>query len=343
MRAILKSGPGRGVELAECPSPKLVGAQDVMLEVSACGICGSDVQCYLGEERHLAGMPLPVILGHEVAGTILEVGGDVVDFVPGDRVVVESLAPCGGCEFCRLGMFNHCERGTRLGHTVDGGMAPLVAVPGSALFRIPDSLRFDHAAVLKPLGVALRAFERAPLQPGETVAVIGPGTVGLLAGMIARASGAAAIAIIGLERDRGRLELAASLGLTPVIDDPLDAVRELTGGRGSHLTIDASGGTGTLGLSVELTRPGGSIVLLGISGEERVSPAAAIMKELSIHGSLTRQPGTWQRAIALLAAGVIDVEPLITHRIALEEVEAAFEALVAGEGVKYVLEPNGGS
>lgn len=347
MKAVAKTRPAPGIELVDVPEPVIVEDDDVLVEVAACGICGSDVQTYLWSDD-VRPAHLPVVLGHEFSGTVTEVGPKVTQFRVGDRVVAESLARCGQCHACQLGAFNRCEKAERLGHTVNGGLARSVAVPCTSLFQVPDEVPFEHAAVLKPLGVALHAFERSGWLPGGSVAVIGPGTVGILAGMIARAAGAAEVILIGLDRDRRRLELAASLGMTVIRSDAKAtnverAVHTRTDGRGVHLAIEASGDPTSLGQAITLTRPGGVVAAAGISRGAQVNAADIVMKELTVTGVLTRLPSTWHRAIDMVKSRAIDVSPLITAVLPLSHTEQGFQALLAREAVKIVIDPRSGA
>jgi threonine dehydrogenase-like Zn-dependent dehydrogenase len=340
--AVVKTRPAAGIELLDRPEPAITRPDDVLLRVAACGICGSDLQYYQWHDHLADEITLPRILGHEVAGTVIEVGDAVTEFVPGDRVVSESWARCGRCQPCRLGHANLCEQLLRIGHTIDGGMAPLIVVPEISLYPIPDSLSFGEAATLKPLGVALHSFERAGFAPGDTVAVVGPGTIGLLSCLVAKAAGAGGIALIGLARDARRLALAREFGFATVDasqTDPVTAVREMTGGRGAHLVIEASGGPATLDLAAALARPGGGVSLVGLAAPGQVHTKELVMKELTIWGSLTRLPSTWYRAIALAASGAVDLAPLITHRLPLEQVEDGFQLLMDRSAIKVILEP----
>lgn len=339
MRAVAKVREERGIALVEVPKPRITRPDDVLIEVAACGICGTDVQTYLWV-GHAQGMRLPRVIGHELAGIVVETGRAAAGFSPGDRVVVESLGRCGECPACRVGAFNHCEQAERIGHTVDGAMARWLVAPVASLYRIPDSISFVHAALLKPLGVALRAFEQSGLLPGDTVAVLGPGAVGLLAGMIAKAGGASEVFVVGLREDEYRLGLSRKLGLTPIhADAAAEFIRARTDGRGVRLTIDASGGGTSLREAITITGRRGHVAVVGVSPPGDIDPTEIVMRELTIVGALTRLPQTWYRAIDLVASGVLDLEPLVSHVLPLEEAVSGFEALLAGSAMKVILQP----
>ncbi|WP_051792426.1 zinc-dependent alcohol dehydrogenase [Amycolatopsis jejuensis] len=327
MRAVVKSGPGPGISLTEIAEPGPPGPGEVLLEVAACGICGTDVHTYRGDET--PGMRYPVVLGHEFAGTVIETGPGVRETRPGDRVVVESLGRCGSCPECRMGAFNRCTGSRRLGHDVHGGLAARVLAPASSTYRLPDEISFVAAALLKPLGVAVRVFERCGWLPGDRVAVVGPGAIGLLTGLVARASGASSVVVVGRAADEHRLALAAELGLATAR------------GEGAHLVVDTTGSAEGLDQAVALARPGGTVAVVGTAARAGVSPRDLVLKELAVVGVLTRQPSTWQRAIDLVASGAVDVAPLVSMVLPLADTERGIRALLDGSALKVVIEPGG--
>jgi 2-desacetyl-2-hydroxyethyl bacteriochlorophyllide A dehydrogenase len=342
--AVTKTRPERGVEILERPEPPAPGEGEVLLEVAACGVCGTDLHFYEWVEHAGVEITLPRILGHEVAATVAEVGPRVTAFAPGDRVVTETWGGCGRCHLCRLGLFNQCEHQRRLGQAVDGGMARFVVVPELSLYAIPDELPFDEAAVIEPAGVALHAFELASsFRPGDSVAVLGPGPIGLLAAMLADRAGAGRVIVSGLAADAERLEFARRLGCDVVSadqGDPAAEVRELTGGYGADLVIDTSGGPGTVSDAVELVRRGGEVVLVGLSPPAPFDPSAAVVKEVTLRGAFRRQPVTWLRTIRLVATRRMDVRSLVTHRLPISRAEEAFEILLARQGIKAIVTPD---
>jgi len=193
MLAFVKKQPGLGGELLEWKEPTLQSSHEVLIEVKACGICGSDVHFYEWPEEMnaqlLKVLTFPRVLGHEAAGILREVGREVRDFKVGDRVVCETWGGCGLCYYCRLGRFNHRLYQKRIGQKVDGEMAKYLVVPSLSLYKISETLSFDEGAVVEPLGVALHAFERSHMKPGDDLVIIGPGPIGLLGAMIAQAMG----------------------------------------------------------------------------------------------------------------------------------------------------------
>ena len=340
MLAVVKNKPGIGIAITEVTEPHIEKNQ-VMIEVKACGICGSDLHIYSWEPFY-QWMNLPRTLGHELAGIICEVGKDVAGYERGDRVVTETWAGCGNCYYCRLGKFNHCLFQARLGQHVDGGMAKYVAVPANGLYKIPEGVDFQEASVIEPLGVILHAFERCDMKPGDDIAIIGPGPIGLLGVMLARASGASTIIVSGLKEDKKRLEYAKTFGAIPVNvqeENLKNKVLDLTDGKGVDIVMEVSGGKGSLTEAAHIVKPGGQVGVVGLGMESAFDPNLIVMKELSVLGSNRRQPSSWYRAIKLVANRVIDPKLIITHALPLERAQEGFQALISKEGIKVVLLP----
>lgn len=340
MLAVVKNKPEVGIEVMEIPEPDIEKDQ-VMIEVKACGICGSDLHFYEWEP-HARWINLPRVIGHEVAGTICKVGEEVTGFEVGDRVVTETWGGCGNCYYCRLGRFNHCMYQTRIGQHVDGGMAKYVVVPAISLYKIPEEVDFQEASVIEPLGVILHAFERCDMKPGDDLAIIGPGPIGLLGVMLAKANGASTIIVSGLKEDSDRLEFAKKFGAITVNigEENLEKrVLDLTEGKGVDVVMDVSGGKGSLTEAAKIAKLGGQIGLVGLGPESIFDNNVIVMKELSVHGSFRRQPSTWYRAIKLVASKIIDTKSVITHILPLERADDGFQALIRKEGIKAILLP----
>jgi threonine dehydrogenase-like Zn-dependent dehydrogenase len=340
MLAVVKNKPEVGIEILEVSEP-LLKRDQVVVEVKACGICGSDLHVYEWEP-FIRWITLPRVIGHEVAGTVCEVGEEVKGFRPGDRVVTETWGGCGHCYYCRLGRFNHCLYQTRIGQHVDGGMARYVVVPAISLYKIPEGVDFQEASVIEPLGVMLRAFERCDMKPGDDIAIIGPGPIGLLGVMLAKSNGASTIIASGLKEDKERLEYARKFGAISVDvskENLKEKVFDLTEGRGADIVMDVSGGKGSLAEAAAIAKQGGQIGLVGLGPEFVFGPNVIVDKELTIHGSFRRQPSTWYRAIKLVANRVIDVKSIITHVLPLERADEGFQTLIRKKGIKVILVP----
>ena len=310
--AVLAAG-GR-LEIAERPMPSLAGPEDVLLDVAACGICGTDLRILDGAHPAAAG----VILGHEFAGTVSEVGEGVTSLEPGERVVVAPNVSCGQCEWCRRGLRNQCERFTTHGVFVDGGLAPRVRVPASACHPVSPSLPGHVAALVEPLSTVVHGFRQARPFPGERALVIGGGPIGLMFVALLRLAG---LRVGVVEPSEERAELARRMGA-----EELD-------GAGADIVVDAVGSQ--LGAALDRVAKGGRILLFGVDARARVEIAQERITrdELTILGSFVGQD-VFPDAIRLLEGGQLDLEPLVTHRIGLEELPAAVEELRAGRAVK---------
>jgi len=264
MLAFVKKGAGFGGEILEWPEPKIQSPNEVLIEVKACGICGSDVHFYEWpkemNDQLLKALTFPRVLGHEAAGTLVEVGREVRDFKVGDRVVCETWGGCGLCYYCRLGRFNHCLYQKRIGQKVDGGMAKYMVVPSLSLYKIPETLSYSQGAVVEPLGVALHAFERSHIKPGDDLVIIGPGPIGLLGAMLAQAMGVGKLFVLGLDVDQDRLKVASSLGaqvLTVNKEKYQEIILQATDGKGVDAVLDTSGGRDSIPTALKLIKQGG--------------------------------------------------------------------------------------
>jgi threonine dehydrogenase-like Zn-dependent dehydrogenase len=313
MPAAVLADAGR-LEIAERPVPTLDGAEDVVLDVAACGICGTDLRILGGGHPATVG----VILGHEFAGTVADVGEGVTSLERGQRVVVAPNVSCGQCDWCRRGLRNQCERFTTHGVFVDGGLAPHARVPASACHPISGSLPAHVAALVEPLSTVVHGIRQARPFPGETALVIGAGPIGLMFLALFRLAG---WRVAVEEPSEERRELARRLGAEELEGSPADVV------------VDAVGSQ--LGTALDRVAKGGRILLFGVDAQARaeVAQERITRDELTILGSFVGQD-VFPEAIRLLEGGRLDLEPLVTHRIGLEELPAAVEELRAGRAVK---------
>lgn len=335
MKAAVLHGPGR-IVVENVPVPTL-GPGEALVAVRAAGICGSDVP-----RMKRAEIPrLPLVLGHEFAGEVVRVSEGAGPVNPGDRVVVIPLIPCGRCDLCQAGEFAMCENYDYLGSRRDGGFAQYVRVPAQNLVRIPDELEFEAAAMTEPAAVALHGLRRTGVWPGDRVAVFGSGPIGLLAGQWARILGALEVFLVDTVPEK--LELAVRLGFAPdhCIDasreDPVEAIRAATGGKGASLTVEAAGVAETVCGAIEAASRGGRVLLLGVPHEDVVlSPPVVgriLRYQLAIYGAwnsdFTNHPvNEWRLALALMVKGTLKVRPLISHRFSLDRFEDAFDLVV---------------
>lgn len=346
MQALVKYDNLPGcVEIREMPEPEITPDQ-VLLKVRAVGICGSDLEMY----HHLISFPVnpPVILGHEFSGTVVEVGADVRDFKPGDRVVSETASYiCGECYECRTGAYNQCSKRRGFGVLAHGADAPYVAVRQGALHHVPGNVDLAEAALTEPLCVTFQALVvKSRIRPGDTVVVLGPGPIGLMATQMARVCGASAIVLAGLPSNARRLELGLSLGATHIVDlsrDDIQAlVKELTRGRGADLIVDAAGPAATVKLAMDLVRREGQITKIAWGPKPLdLSLDPLIAKAVTLQGTFSHTYDTWERALRLEASGQVKLRELISHRVLLQDWQSAFRALESGEAVKALIMPNG--
>lgn len=345
MRALVKTQRGKGhVELREVPVPK-VGRGGVLIEVQAVGVCGTDLHILLDEFPYYP----PVILGHEFAGVVCELGSEVVGWSVGDRVVAEPhTQACRTCRYCQTGNLYLCPRRRSIGWGQDGACARFLSMPAHLLHRIPAGLAMEHAAIAEPLASVVHAvLLRGRVLPGDTVVVEGCGPIGLMAAQVARAAGAGRTVITGTAADASRrLPIAVELGVDAAIDisaetDVVERVMGLTGGHGADVVVEASGSPAAVALGIRMLRRRGLLLGVGLNGAEAIPVPwdMAVVKALDIAFSFSTTYTSWETALSLLAEGRVDAERLITHRAPLEEWEHIFDLLQRREGVKAVLIP----
>jgi 2-desacetyl-2-hydroxyethyl bacteriochlorophyllide A dehydrogenase len=327
VKAAVLADVGRLAIVDDRPAPRVEGPGDVVLDVEACGICGTDLQILSVPPGHPA--TVGVVLGHEFVGVVSDVGAGVTSLAPGDRVVVAPNVSCGQCAWCRRGLRNQCERFTTHGITLDGGLAPRVRVPASACHPISADVPPHLAALAEPLSTVVHGARLADVFPGEKAVVIGAGPAGLMFTALLHLGGASVVVVEPAER---RAELARTMGAVRVAPHA-DGVRGLD----ADVVVDAVGTQ--LPAAFELVRKAGRIVVFGMNERYRaeVSPAEITRNELTILGAFVGQD-VFPAAIRLLEQGRIDLEPLVTHRIGVEELPAAVEELRAGRAVKVEVE-----
>jgi L-iditol 2-dehydrogenase len=311
------------------------GPGDVLVRSHKAGVCQTDVEVLLGE-LDPRWVRYPCIPGHEWSGSIAEVGANVTGLRPGDRVVCEGIIPCNRCRRCRAGETNLCESYDHLGFTRGGGYGELVLAPQRVVHRFPDSVSFDAAVLIEPGSVVLRALERGRPVPGERIGVIGIGTLGSLALRLARLFSPAEIVAYGIRDEE--LELATSLGADRVVN----VLREEPEG-GLDPVLETAGAISAVELATRLPREGGRVVLLGIAGEGRtleLAPDRLTLRDVELIGTVSYTTAVWSRLVGLLADGLVDFEPIVTHGFPVPEYERAFELLQRREGIvaKVVLE-----
>ena len=333
MKAVVIERPHE-IAYREVETP-VCGPDDVLVRSHKAGLCQTDVEIFRGE-LDPRWVRYPCIPGHEWSGSISEVGSNVTDLRPGDRVVCEGIIPCNRCRRCRAGETNLCENYDHLGFTRGGGFGELVLAPQRVVHRLPDSVSFDAAVLIEPGSVVLRALGRGRPVPGETIGVIGIGTLGSLALRLARLFSPSEIVAYGICDEE--LELATRLGADRVVN----VLREQPES-GHDLVLETAGATSAVELAVRLPREGGRVVLLGIAGEGRtleLAPDRLTLRDVELIGTVSYTTAVWSRMVGLLAAGLVDLDPIVTHRFPVPEYERAFELLERREGIvaKVVLE-----
>jgi L-iditol 2-dehydrogenase len=318
---------------------------EVLVRVRACGICGSDVHGMDGSSGRR--IP-PIVMGHEAAGEIAKIGSGVTGWKTGDRVTFDSTVYCGDCWYCRRGKINLCENRRVLGvscgeYRRHGAFAEYVAVPQRILYRLPDNLSFEQAAMVEAVSVAVHAVKRTPLSKDDSVVVMGTGMIGLLVIQVLRVTGCKQIVAIDLEEDK--LRLAKKLGATHTIkaDEPglLEKIRALTDGRGADAAFEVVGLSPTVKTAIESVRKGGSVTLVGnLKPQVDLPLQAVVTRELILIGTCA-SAGEYPECLDLIASGQINVTGFISATAPLEEGAQWFERLYAGEKglMKVLLKP----
>ena len=328
----------------DAPEPT-IGPEDVLIEVRACGICGSDVHGMDGSSGRR--IP-PIIMGHEAAGVIADLGTGVTGWQRGDRVTFDSTVYCGTCHFCRRGEINLCDNRRVLGvscgdYRQHGAFAEYVAVPQHILYRLPESLAFEQAAMVEALSIAFHGVGRVPVTLNDTAVVIGAGMIGLLVIQTLRVAGCGQIIAVDLDPDRLDLacKLGADEGLNSKSDDVADLVRERSAGRGSDLAFEVVGISPTLNLAIECLRKGGLLGMVGNLAPQTDFPLqAAVTRELTLYGSCSSR-GEYPACLDMIARGAVDVGALISATAPLSEGASWFDRLYKREPglMKVILEP----
>jgi L-iditol 2-dehydrogenase len=325
------------------PTPEL---GEVLVRVAACGICGSDVHGYDGSSGRR--IP-PIVMGHEAAGTIAALGGDIVNLAENERVTFDSTISCGACEFCKRGELNLCNHREVIGVSCGdyrraGAFAEYIVVPSRIVYRLPPSISFPEAALLEAVAVAVHAVSLAESVPKRTALVLGAGTIGLLCLQALRVAGCSRIFVADI--DPSRLGLAKEFGATTVLSPKLEfakQVSQLTGGEGVDLVVEAVGRNETVSTAIDAVRKGGTVILVGnISAEVTLPLQKVVTRQIRLQGSCA-SAGEYPRAIELMASRAINVKPLITAVAPLEEGPEWFKRLHAREPglTKVVLTPGG--
>jgi len=342
MKAVSKTAPGKGnVEVVDAPKPQIKD-NEALVEVQAAGLCGTDVSLYDWPRMIVDNFnpPLPVIMGHEFSGCVVEVGDKVTRVKPGDRVTANPIHYCGQCWFCQTGQTNICDNRPILGMQLDGCFAEYVKLRADNLYPFPDSVSFDTAAVSELLSVAIHGVERVGLRVGENAAVVGPGSVGLMLLVVALAAGAQNIIVVGTKHDQDRLKVAESLGGIPInVDenDPVQTVMDLTGSMGMDVVFEAAGHPSAVLLSLDMVRKGGRVGLLGMPHDKTEIQTTSWEKSLISCRAYT--PETWRKTINLLSGLQASIQRIISHRLPFEKAADGISLMKSRGCGKILLTP----
>jgi L-iditol 2-dehydrogenase len=344
MKAAVFHGPG-DLRVGEMPRPQISEAE-VLLQVAACALCGSDLRTFRHGARNI---DKPVVLGHELSGTIVEIGGAVSGYETGQRVAVAPAIPCGECLYCQRGAQTMCERLRSIGYEFDGGLAEYMAVPASAVRagcvnRLPDSVQFDEAAIAEPLACVINAQELLGVTAGDTVVVIGAGPVGCLHAGLAHVRGASLVVLVDMRAERLKVaQTFCDLTIDASSEDVHARVLEATGGTGPSVVIVAAPSHKAQEQAVLLAARRGRINFFG--GLPKTNPIISLdanvvhYRELTIVGSYGSRPEQNRQALELVASGRLPIRSLIGLELPLDRVMEGLLAVEAGRVMKVVVRP----
>lgn len=328
------------IRIEDVPVPALEPGE-VLVHVGACGICGTDLKIVSGVYKGSWPPSLPFIQGHEWAGTVAALGEGVAGLQVGDRVAAENHKGCGSCANCRRGRYNLCEvarskgKAYKLyGHSAQGAFAEYAARPAGLLHKLPDAVSFEEGTIVNQGALGLHAIRRCRIEPGDTVAVIGPGLVGLITVQLAKAVGATRVIIVG----RGpRLDLAKELGADDVVDitktDAVAGIRSLTNGVGADCAFECAGAPESVVASINGVKRGGRVALVGLTGNKEVTfnTDRMALDEVDVFG-VRSSPNAYPELIQLIAAGKVNVKKLVSRTYPLDQINDAFDAFRKREG-----------
>ncbi|MFG2221587.1 zinc-dependent alcohol dehydrogenase family protein [Streptomyces sp. NPDC048644] len=332
MRALVVTEPGKpgSTAVTELPDPR-PGPQEVVVRVTSCGLCGTDMHLLGGE---LPAARYPLVPGHELTGRVVAVGEAAAGPPVGTRVAVDPNMPCGACHYCRIGRGNLCEDYSAVGVTRDGGFAELVAVPASCCYPLPDDLPEAAAGLVEPLSCAVHGLNRLPRRPGEHYLIYGAGTMGLMMAALVRTAGAASVSVVDLNEDR--LAFAESFGVDAAVTDAAALGRT----PGFEVVVDATGVIAAIEDGLGRVRRGGTFLQFGVADPARAasfSPYRVYHHEIDIIGSMAVH-NSFQPAIDVLTAG-LDLTPLVSDVHGLDDFDEAVNRFRAGTGRKIHIAP----
>jgi L-iditol 2-dehydrogenase len=316
----------RDLRIDDVPAPEL-RPDAVLVNIGATGICGSDVHIFQDGRISNVHLTEPLILGHEISGTVAEVGEQVQGLEPGVKVAMDPGIPCGICEYCVQGHYNVCPDMLFAGMPpMDGGFCNQMVLPPSCLFPVPDDFTHGEGVLIETMAVGLHAVDLAHLKAGGTAAIFGCGPIGQTVVQCLQVAGAQDI--IAVDPVQHRLDVAtqsgATAGINPTEENPLEVIMDLTGGRGVDVALEAAGEPEVPGWCVEAARPGGRVVLIGIPADDNIAFKAAPARRKGLTIALTRRSRhNYPRCIKLVENAAVDLQPLVTHEFALDQISEA--------------------
>ena len=342
MRGLMKTARGVGnIELRELDDPK-PSRDEVLIEVAAAGICGTDIHI----KHDQAFYTPPVILGHEYSGRVIEVGSDVSSVNVEDPVVSPATAYCGRCHQCKTGHMNRCtaENKRILGTSrANGAFAKYLVVPDYIVHKVPKGVTLEEAALAEPMACVVHSvIDKTPICPGDVVIVQGPGTMGLMATQVAKSMGAGKVIVTGVSSDQWRFDIAKKIGADMTIDvqaeeSPIDIINAETDGRGADAVIEASGACVACTQALDFVKVAGHVTLLGVRGRPAdIDLDPIIVKELTMSGTWGTLPSSWVTTLRLMSSHKVSVFPLITHRLSLSEWEKGFNLMESQKAIKVL-------
>jgi L-iditol 2-dehydrogenase len=332
------------LEVIDFPEPEL-GPEDVLIRVGACGICGSDVHGWDGSTGRR--IP-PLVMGHEAAGSIAKVGSAVTQWKEGDRVTFDSTVSCGKCHFCRAGQVNLCDNRMVLGvscgdYRRHGAFAEYVSVPQHILYGLPDSVSYEHAALIEAISIGVHAVRLTPIELGDTAVIVGAGMIGSLTLQAAKVAGCARV--FAVDTNNEKLAMAKRLGATetfnPLECDVKAEILKRTQGRGADVALECVGATDPIKTAIACVRKGGAVTLVGnITPNIELPLQQVVTREIRLQGTCGSS-GEYPACIELLASGMIQVDPIISAKISLADSPSYFKRLYDSEPglMKVIVQP----
>lgn len=343
MKALVKEKAGPGLSLMDIDVPQIERGDDLQFKVEYCAICVGETKVYDWNEWAAADttLELPTVLGHEVAAVVTEVGRDVTQFKPGDRITVDPLIYCGHCEVCRQGYTNMCLEREIYGKR-RGAFAEFAVLPERVICKLPDNVSMEEGTLLENLGIAVHAVEVERHDPGDTAVVIGCGPIGVMAAQTLAAYG---VKVVLTDLNESRLQVAREIGGGTVIDvsreNPQERIMDMTGGRGADFVLEAGGTQSALDQAFEVVKQVGTVVTIGTFNEPvTFNPFFKMTRrEIKLVSTMGRTWETWRRMMQLVQASKLNLQPFISHILPLEEYQQGFELVKSNQVMKVLLKP----